>query len=194
MVGDARNAGSDDLLFRDGLPQQYRFLLAMLPRATWPSSRLDPLAQHWLEVHDWYRALHRGLIDIGRARTDRRLEDRDYCAMALPRLAHLLQHLDLHHHIETRDFFPALTNAEPRMKGAFELLDRDHEVIDASLADIRDRSDTIRVLAGRGEEDRDRIGHLIEAVERLERPLLRHFADEEDVIVPQLTLRAARQG
>ncbi|QDH73530.1 hemerythrin domain-containing protein [Brevundimonas sp. M20] len=179
---------SDNLVTRQALPEAFRYLEAVYPRAQWPALEIHPTARHWLEVHDWFRGQMTALGEIGALWREGRIEAADYRGAATPRLRQMLTHLHHHHERETRQAFPLLTAAEPRMTEGFALLDRDHDQIEALLAGMADDANAL-LRAGATTDLRPLAGALADRVERGTRLINRHLWDEEEIVVPVLTLR-----
>ncbi len=175
------------LFERCRLPEAYRYLEVEFPRRIWPEVRLHLTARRWLLIHDGFRADQRALAEAGAAWTEGRVDIDGYRRVVMPRLGAFLQHLDGHHHIETEHYFPVFAAAEPRMKGGFELLDRDHDAIHGLLVGMSTAA--VAFDAAAGTDRRRQADALASAIDAASGPLRRHLHDEEDVIVPQMTLR-----
>ena len=97
----------------------------------------------------------------------------------------LLSHLHGHHQIEDYQFFPLFSAAEPRLVRGFEVLERDHGQIHATIATVVDTANT---LLRASPADLDLIRRSGDAYadkgEALLRQLDRHLGDEEDLIIP----------
>ena len=181
---------TDDLHLRDGLPPELRYLEAGCARADWPGLDLHPTASHWLEIHGWFRGMLQGLVDLGHERREDRLEIPAWRGAVMPRLRQFLGNLDGHHHIESDSYFPALARLEPGMKRGFDLLDRDHEAIHQLMTAMADAANGLNRAAVEGDGDLDPLAEaLIAAIERGAGPIGRHLRDEEEIVVPVLTLR-----
>lgn len=183
-------SATDELLLRTGLPQEYRWLEAAVPRATWPRLRLHATAEHWLQVHAWFRATQASLNGIGTSWLEGGIDTATLHRTMLPRLREFLGHLDAHHHIESDSYFPAFATAEPRMRRGFELLDRDHETVDAMLAAIAADARRLHMAIAAAEADpRAAAEALVQTAAATLLPLTRHLDDEEDIVIPLLTLQ-----
>jgi hypothetical protein len=178
----------DDLFQRTGLPARFRYLEDQCARAAWPELAIHPTARRWLQVHDWFRGMAQGLVDLGDARREGRIEAVAYRAAAMPRLRQFLGNLEGHHHHESEGYFPALAAAEPAMRQGFELLDRDHEAIHALLAATAEAAVALNQVYA-ADMLRSKADALAGAVEALVIPVRRHLLDEEEIVVPVLTLR-----
>lgn len=178
----------DALGRRDGLPEPFRYLEGAWPRSAWSAVSLHPMAQHWLEVHGWFRGQLSDLADLGGQWREGRIDAPAYRGAAAPRLRQLLSNLHHHHELETSYAFPRLAAAEPRMSEGFALLDRDHDAIEALLAGM---AEAANLLIG-APAAADLAPHADLLAERIDRggALIRsHLWDEEDIVVPVLNLR-----
>lgn len=184
---------NDALLQRTGLPAGFRDLAAQLPRASWPHSAIHGMARELLVIHDAHRS-HLGSI-VGYGQTWAGEGDTlAYRRIVLPQLRDFLRFLETHHRVESEHFFPALVAAEPRMQAAFALLDQDHDAIHALMDDARRSAVALDARVADNLRADTEAAALATAIERLQAPLLRHLHDEEDIVVPHLTLRGFRYG
>jgi len=157
---------------RAGWPQDLRLYLERYPRPLWPGhANLGEMARFWLEIHG-------------------RIPAEEFRAWLAPRLQTLLSHLHGHHQIEDYQFFPLFSAAEPRLVRGFEVLERDHEQIHASIVAVVETANTLlRAVPA----DLDRIRGAGDAYARnsdaLLRRLDRHLGDEEDLIIPLILER-----
>lgn len=179
----------EDLFERSGLPVRFRYLEAQCARAAWPGLALHPTARHWLQVHDWFRGMAKGLVDLGGEWREGRIEIAAYRAAAMPRLQQFLGNLEGHHHHESQGYFPALAAAEPAMRQGFELLDRDHDAIHALLVATAEAAVAVNRAADDPALFRSTADALAAVVETMVTPVRRHLLDEEEIVVPVLTLR-----
>ncbi|MGW8202293.1 hemerythrin domain-containing protein [Sphingomonas bisphenolicum] len=178
----------DDLGSRSALPERFADLLARLPRSAWTNTRLAPMAEQWLAVHDWFRGTLGDMIEAGRVRAEGRCDDQAYGAYILPRLRQFIDHLELHHRLETESAFPELVTADPELESARALLDRDHVQLEERLLEIQAAAQAFNSSLLSDESSEAFAMQLIASVAQSERPLLRHLADEEDLVIPHLTL------
>ncbi len=179
-----------DLSLRPGLPADFRYLEEGCPRAEWgDAGRIHAMAAHWLEIHGWFRGMLGGLTGLtSQWREGQAPSPQQYQAALMPRLQQFLQNLDGHHQRESRMYFPAFAKLEPRIAPGIALLDRDHDAVHAMLERMVDTANAFNRavqdkagLAAPGEA-------LAAAIEGASGPLTRHLHDEEDIIVPLLTL------
>lgn len=187
-INTALDMHGDDLGSRSALPERFASLLARLPRSAWPHTRLAPLAEQWLAIHDWFRRMLGDMIEAGRVRAEGRCDDQGYGAYVIPRLGQFIDHLELHHRLETESAFPEMVQTDPELEGARALLDRDHIQLEERLLDMQAAAQAFRSSLLAAELSEPFAMRLIGIIEQSERPLLRHLADEEDVVVPYLTL------
>ena len=182
---------SDALIERAGLPAPFRYLEAGCPRAQWgEAGRIHAMAAHWLEIHGWFRGMLTGLTGLTTQwREAAAPSPQQYQAALMPRLQQFLQNLDGHHQRESRMYFPAFINQEPAIAAGIELLDRDHDVVHAMLERMVETANAFN----RGVQDKAELAApgeaLAAAIEAASAPLTRHLHDEEDIVVPLLTLR-----
>lgn len=182
-------AADEDLLQRTGLPAGFRDLAAQLPRAAWPHSAIHGMARELLVIHDSHRANLASLVGAGQAWAAGESDAAAYRRIALPQLRDFLRYLEAHHRIESEHFFPALAATDARMRVMFDLLDRDHDAIHALMDDAwRSAIAFDARIAGNQHADTEAAA-LVASIERLSTPLARHLHDEEDIVVPHLTLR-----
>ncbi len=181
-------AETDALAHRDGLPSAFRYLEADCPRADWATMDIHPMAQHWLEIHGWFRGQMDELGQIGGFWREGKIGAADYRAHATPRVRHLLSNLHHHHTLETEHAFPQLAAAEPRMAAGFELLDRDHDDIEHLLAAMTEAANDL-IRAGGEPSALPPLAHaLADHIERGTALIVSHLNDEEEIVVPVLTL------
>jgi iron-sulfur cluster repair protein YtfE (RIC family) len=179
-----------DLDTRSGLPEDLRDLLARYPRETWEGhANLGTTARFWLQRHDMFRELGGALRDGLSQHREGTVELDPFRRWFAPRLQFFLAQLDDHHRIEDHHYFPVFQRAERRLAHGFELLEADHEVIHHDLlqtAETANRFLATEVAAGPrpSDEARRAADGYAEASERLLTRLIRHLADEEDLIIP----------
>ncbi len=190
MAEQGRRAELDPALAlgrRRGLPDALRALLETHPRSSWTApGRLGPLAGFWLERHLMFREILARLIEEAEAHIDAR-SDAQRFAVVVARLGRLFAgELHGHHQIEDAHYFPALAARETRLVRAFDILDADHQALDAHLAAFVDGANTaLRAIAAQSPAP-DASGAFLATLKRFEPFLDRHLVDEEEVIVPIL--------
>jgi iron-sulfur cluster repair protein YtfE (RIC family) len=177
---------------RAGWPDELRFYLERYPRPVWPGhANLGELSRFWLQIHDGFRSLGGALKAKTTDFREGRVAAEEYRRWLGPQLQTLLSHLHGHHQIEDYQFFPLFSAAEPRLVQGFEVLERDHEHIHATIERIVETANTLlRAPAS----DLDLIRRSADAYadngDALLRQLDRHLADEEDLIIPLILDRS----
>jgi iron-sulfur cluster repair protein YtfE (RIC family) len=158
-------------------------LVDALPRIGWEAHpNFGGLVRFWMERHQGFRQLHGLMTGDAQGYLDRAADLRAW----QPRLSRhggmFLDSLHGHHMIEDHEYFPMLAGLEPRLAGGFEMLERDHQELDALLAEFAERANAVlRVTEGEG---RDEAAGFAEVLDRLGGFLDRHLTDEEDLVVP----------
>jgi hypothetical protein len=110
----------------------------------------------------------------------------------LPILAGYLQHLDGHHTIESGHYFPQFRGVEPRIGAGLDLLDRDHDAVHAHLEALAAGGNALHAaVRSAAPEAGDAAHRLSDAIDAAAPPLLRHLDDEEDIVIPLISLRIA---
>jgi hypothetical protein len=176
-------AETDDLLRRPGLPDDLHGLLQRHPRDTWPDrSGFGPWAQFWLERHDIFRTLDTALRDACRHHLDRAVDTAAFRQWALPRLNMQIGHLDLHHQVEEFHIFPAFAAVEPSLTRGYALLEADHAIIHPHLPRLHEAG--LALANSPDAAATDATAALLGALDAFGPPLIRHLADEEDLLVP----------
>ena len=90
-----------------------------------------------------------------------------------------------HHGWEDHSYFPELSAADPRFDTGLEILEKDHEVLDAVL-DVftRTANRTIKLIQLDEKQAREEAGKLLEVARAIKALLARHLSDEEELAVP----------
>jgi iron-sulfur cluster repair protein YtfE (RIC family) len=178
----------DELLLaqRQGLPDDLRFLVEKYPREDWQGHQnIQGMAGMWLQRHDMFR-------DMGKMLTGGIVEYREgrqtaqqFARWFAPRLNFLLGNLDGHHRIEDEVYFPKFAEAESRLRRGFDILDGDHHQIHDVLESNAETANAF-LRALQENEDKQRWAADAYAAEndKLVAMLMRHLADEEDIIIP----------
>lgn len=174
------------LLTRTGLPDDLRFLLEKYPREDWKAhDSIQGMAGMWLQRHDMFRDMGRMLSGGIADYREGRQTARQFAGWFAPRLNFLLGNLDGHHRIEDEVYFPQFAAAERRLQRGFDILDGDHHQIHDVL---ESNAETANAFLRALEQDEDRQRRAADAYaaenDRLVAMLMRHLADEEDIIIP----------
>ncbi|MES1925600.1 hemerythrin domain-containing protein [Salinisphaera sp. T31B1] len=173
---------------RQGLPSTVAFLRATHPPSSWRSHRdFGELAAFWLDIHAGLRAQGRALAKLTTDFREGGLDTAGFTRQFGPRLNDYLAHLEGHHRIEDKHYFPRFRQLDTRMIRGFDLLENDHEIIHASVVMTVDRARALVVELNRGADMAQRAADAYaDASDRLLRLLERHLADEEELVVPAI--------
>lgn len=168
------------------LSSDMQVLLRDYPRDTWPDNpNFARSVQNWMGAHQGFRQLSHLCVAETQRFIDRENEETDYA----DRLGYfgnmLVRNLQGHHHWEDRAFFPELSAADARFDAGIEVLESDHETLDATLDTFTRASNrVIKLIHLDPKQARDEIGNVEDAAVKIEALLKRHLADEEDLVVP----------
>ncbi|NBW12627.1 MAG: hemerythrin domain-containing protein [Caulobacteraceae bacterium] len=183
------------LTIRAGLPDDMRVLLADYPRERWGEPTLAEMARFWLGVHDNFRRHHAHMVAIADHWRSGHSDLRGLHGRLIPSVDQFLQHLDMHHRIESGQYFPIFRRVEPRIAHGVDLLDRDHDAVHADLeallqAAIAFHQDIQTDAASAG----DNASRLAEVLDAMGPRVLRHLHDEEEIVIPLIATRADEIG
>lgn len=171
---------------RLGLPDEIAYLRARHP-GPWSGHVLGQVAAHWLAVHDQLRGEGSAMTDAVEMFRQRELDADGFQQVFVPRLNGFLQHLEMHHRIEDAIYFPRFRELDERMVVGFDLLETDHQQIHELLtANVEGARGLLTALSSSGEEAMTAADSYAKQTEGLITMLLRHLADEEDLVVPAL--------
>lgn len=176
------------LLDRLGLPDEVAYLRAAYPQPQWQAhANYGELADFWLHVHRSLRAHGGQLQQMTHAFRDGRHGAADFQHAFVPAINQFLQHLNAHHQIEDGAYFPKFRALDPRMADGFDLLEADHHIIHAAIGDTIDKARGVLTALSQNPADRaEATDAYAVASDRLLTLLLRHLADEEDLVIPAM--------
>lgn len=179
---------------RTGLPDALRVLLEDYPREQWAEHPgFDGLIRFWLQRHLMFRRILAALQETAQDGMDRKLDGRRLAGTIARHGGMLVQELHTHHMIEDTHYFPVLQGHDARIARGFDILDADHNALDAHLAAFTEAANaTLGELSG-GADTVDPAARFQGALTGLTGLLDRHLEDEEDLIVPVL-LRYGTRG
>ena len=184
---------SDDLHTRSGLPEDYRYLLADLPRDRWHGNEVAAMARFWLQMHSGFRLEVAHMDTLTRRWRAGNIALPDLHRQLIPTLQQFLQHLDGHHNIETHHYFPTMRQVEPRIGAGIDLLDRDHDVIHDHLETLFQNGIAFHQgVSANAPTAGDAAARLADVLDRSGPALARHLDDEEDIVVPLITKHVDR--
>ncbi len=184
-VPDQRHGMKDQSLAnRTELPPEFRLILAEYPREGWPDHRdFNGLAAFWLDRHLGFRRMLAALTDDAQARIDHKLAPEVHARRLSQLGSRLLGDLIGHHQIEDDAYFPELARLEPRIARGFDMLDADHHALHALIDRFAKGANAV---LGQVDErlQRDKVGRFLVELAEFDRMLVRHLADEEDLVLP----------
>lgn len=171
---------------QDDMPDEMRFLLRDYPRVSWASHPgFKQATRNWLSAHQMFRRI----AGILRTSTEAYLDESsaaDAFAIELGYFGNILvNNLHGHHHFEDHTYFPELSAADHRFDAGLEILEKDHQTLNAVLDQFTETSNRVIKLSGLDERQAyDEAGRLHEVTTAIEALLDRHLGDEEDLAVP----------
>ncbi len=173
---------------RLGLPDEIAYLRADYPKPQWQAhANYGQLADFWLHVHSSLRAHGGQLQQLTHGFRDGRHGPADFQRAFVPGINQFLQHLNAHHQIEDSAYFPKFRALDPRMVAGFDLLEADHHLIDAAIgATVDSARRMLAALAQDADAQRRSTDAYAAASDTLLDLLLRHLADEEDLVIPAM--------
>jgi len=172
---------------RSGLPETLRVLVDALPADGWPAHpEFGGLTQFWLEKH----AAFRDLLDVIAADAAMAaagdLAGTDYAPRLYRAASALLGELHGHHSIEDAHYFPQLRRLEPAVARGFDLLETDHQDLDARLRSLAEAVNAVLQAAQTDAWTPARADPFAETVGGFRVLLDRHLVDEEEIVIPAL--------
>jgi iron-sulfur cluster repair protein YtfE (RIC family) len=174
-----------DLARRSGWPEDLRVLIARFPREQWEGhANLGEMARFWLSRHAMFRELSGNIEEVTASFLKGDLPAAEFPRQLVPRLQFLLSQLNVHHQIEDQHYFPIFRAAEERLARGFDVLEGDHHSIHADMAATAETANALlRALADKSDARAQGDAYAL-ASGGLIKGLVRHLADEEDLIVP----------
>lgn len=180
---------------REGLPDALRFLVEQYPRDIWEAhENFDGLTRFWLQRHMEFRRALSLIQSETEAGLDGQRSGPDAVRRAAGVTGFLVEALHGHHQIEDHHYFPIFLEAEPRLSKGFDLLDADHEALNAHLYDAAASARHLSEAMAAGGDLRPALEAHRKLSLSFERFLNRHLLDEEDLIVPIVLEHAPRTG
>jgi len=148
------------------------------------------MARFWLNVHESFRRHHAHLGTLVTPWREGRGDLRTLHARLIPATQQFLQHLDMHHRIESGQYFPAFRDLDPRIAHGIDLLDRDHDVVHAQLEALFAAASGFHAAIQTGAPDAaDHAARLSDVIDGMGPMVLRHLDDEEEIVIPLIQLR-----
>ena len=178
----------ENLETRQGLPVEMQTLLRDYPRDAWPDHpNFAASIQNWLGAHVMFGRLADIVEKDTQTYLDRDSDAQDYAGRLGYFGNQLVANLHGHHTWEDRSYFPELNRADSRFESGLQMLEADHEVLDAGLDRLtRHANRAIQLTTLDPDQVKDEAGKVLKSVEDIKSYLGRHLPDEEDLIVPIL--------
>ena len=179
------------LSLRAGLPEDMQVLLPDYPRERWGEPTRAEMARFWLGVHDNFRRHHAHMVAIADHWRAGHSDLRGLHGRLIPSVDQFLQHLDMHHRIESSQYFPTFRRVEPRIAHGIDLLDRDHDAVHVDLERLLQAAVAFHQDVQNGAPTgADTASRLADVVDDMGPRVLRHLADEEEIVIPLIATRA----
>jgi iron-sulfur cluster repair protein YtfE (RIC family) len=188
-VGRTEPFEKSDLATRTGLPPDMLYLRDALPRDRWHGHAIPQTAAFWLQMHAGFRQASAAMASVVADQRSGAVDLRTYHDRLLPTLAQFLQHLDGHHNIESGHYFPQFRQIEPRIAAGIDLLDRDHDAVHAHLEALAAAGNALHHAVRSSAPAADFASRLNDALDAAAPSLARHLDDEEDIVIPLITLK-----
>lgn len=186
--GIVENNSIRALAERTGIDDSVAYLRSVHPQAGWRGhANFGQLAKFWLHVHESLRGEGADALGVVDRFRNRELDSQTFQRAFVPRLNGFLTHLEQHHQIEDSAYFPKFKAIDPRMVAAFDLLEADHALIhDLLLRTVTDARALLAALAHPGDAGLRAADAYVLGADRFLALMLRHLADEEEIVIPAL--------
>lgn len=168
------------------MPAAMRALLEQYPRNDWESHPgFKESTKNWLGAHLMFRQLGEILRSDTENYLDAGSDPRHYARRLGAYGDALVRNLHGHHHFEDHSYFPELKAADPRFEAGLEILEKDHESLDAVLDQfVRHANRTIQLIQLDPQQAQAAAGKVHATSQTIEAFLNRHLSDEEELAVP----------
>lgn len=180
------------LVSRRGLPDALRALVREFPRDAWTeNANYSGLIAFWLDKHISFRRLTEVLEGDTATMLDAQADPETFKRRLHRFGGMLIGDLHGHHQIEDAHYFPVMSGLDPVARHGFEILDRDHQQMDAYLSDLAETANA--VLRAPDDAMTDAAAGFKASLDRFAPMLDRHLVDEEELVVPVLLKYAPPQ-
>ena len=169
------------------LDGSWLYLHEQMPPQKWAALPSFGAAATWLGMHHSLRRGQGELDYLSREYQQGRLLWPDYRSRLLHTAELHYGHLHGHHRLEDTHHFPQMRKLEPKLARGFDVLDADHHHIEQQLYRIQTLLAALKQSEAANPTLADK---LAQAIEEGGGALYRHLADEEDLVIPILALRA----
>lgn len=177
---------------RAGLPEPLRVLLLDYPRLGWEAHpNFSGLVQFWLEMHMKFRKLLELMDADTKTVLDRGMDMQQYAGRVSRFGGMLVSQLHHHHQIEDGHYFPTLSVLDERITAGFDILEKDHEVMDGLLNRFATAANGVLQNVSDEVKARDGAGVFLRELDGFGGMLDRHLNDEEELIVPVILKNGA---
>lgn len=168
------------------MPEDMQVLLDAYPRDSWDGNpHFKRATRQWMEAHVMFRRLGNLVRTETETYLDKKRDPDDYAARVSYYGDALVRNLHGHHNWEDRQYFPELSEADPRFDAGLEILENDHHALDQVLDGFVEKANrTIKLIQLDETAARDEAWQVHEKAETIEAFLDRHLGDEEDLAVP----------
>jgi hemerythrin HHE cation binding domain-containing protein len=181
---------ASDVDQRAGWSGELRELLDRHPRETWARHR-SPTIALWLDMHDGFRRECAALLAAADDYRAGRATAPQLAALTAPRLRGLIVHLHGHHETEDFHYFPVFRAGHPALAPALDALGADHARLQRDVSDANAALEQLLAASASGptRAAEHAANSFVAASARLCGHLVRHLADEEDLVIPLLLER-----
>lgn len=168
------------------LPPAMRLLLRSYPRDSWEAHPgFREKTRNWLNAHQMFLRLSALVRDDTERFLDHAVDSREFSERLWHYGGRLVGNLHGHHGWEDYSYFPELSAADPRFDAGLEILEKDHETLNAILDEFtRTANRAINLIRLDQEQAHGEVGRLHGLSEAVEAFLKRHLSDEEELAVP----------
>ena len=181
-----------EISLREGLPEHLRKLSKHYPREVWEKhSNFNELTQFWLSRHVMFRELIERLQQDSEAIIDSagnnasNNEAQIKHKQTLSRLTgFMLSQLHEHHNIEDHHYFPLLIPFDADLRNGFDILDKDHQVLDKNIHDLAGKTNELLSALQTGQAVQQTAEQLLISQRTFDNFLHRHLTDEEELVIP----------
>lgn len=182
-----KNSTSVSLTDRTGLPDALRALVVAYPRNGWEENpAYSRLIRFWLDRHMMFRQILDHLDKDTESALDGNQNPDSYKRRVSQLGGRLINELHGHHQIEDMHYFPTMALLDQRTAMGFDILDKDHQLLDEILSDLADTANGVLRFNGAKAGFVDTVAAMKDRLNAFRPMLNRHLIDEEELVVPVL--------
>lgn len=172
---------------RTGLPEELRILLKTCPRDEWRGhANFDGLTEFWLERHRGFRELVSHILGETESVLKDELDTPTFATRLYRHGSLFVGQLHEHHNVEDVHYFPLLLQFDRRLARGFEILDRDHVVLDGELHRFTENTNTVLRALQADSLEKAALSRYRDGISTLDGLLDRHLLDEEEIVIPTI--------